>query len=357
MSKERKITCIKAINEAIDQSMKKDSSVFIIGEGVPDPKGIFGTTLGLKEKYEDRVLDMPIAENGMTGICIGAALGGLRPILVHQRIDFSLLSFDQIINNAAKWHYMFGGQSNVPLVIRVIIGRGWGQGAQHSQNIQALFSHIPGLKVIMPTTAYDAKGLLISSIKDNNPVIFIEHRWLYNIEDHVPKDFYSVPIGKGKVIKEGRDITIASTSYMTIEALKAAKHLEDNKISTEIIDIRTLKPLDDEIIFNSVKKTGRLLVLDLGYYSGGFAGEVIARVTEKHLNYLKTPPQRITLPDIPTPTSPGLTKYYYPLYINIVERVLKMLNKDNLFLKILPTIKKRKDAKLDVPDNSFTGPF
>ena len=178
MSVNREIKFGEAIREAIDICMRDDKSVFIIGEGVPDPRGIFGSTLGLKEKYGgDRVLDMPLSENGMTGVCIGAALKGMRPIMTHQRMDFALLSMDEIINNAAKWHYMFGGKINIPLVVRMIIGRGWGQGAQHSQNLQALFAHIPGLNVIMPTTPYDVKGLLISSVENNNPVIFIEHRW------------------------------------------------------------------------------------------------------------------------------------------------------------------------------------
>lgn len=351
--KKRKLKFFEAIREAIDQSMEKDDSVFIIGEGVPDPKGIFGTTLGLQKKYGDkRVMDMPLSENALTGVCIGAAITGLRPILTHQRIDFSLLSIDQIINNAAKWHYIFGGQLKVPMVIRIVIGRGWGQGAQHSQNLQALFAHVPGLKVVMPTTAYDAKGLLISSIKDNNPVIFIEHRWLHNISDYVPEDYYSVPIGKGKIISKGKDITIAATSYMNVEAIKAADYLKKKKISVEVIDIRTLKPLDDEVIIKSVKKTGRLLVLDSGYYTGGFAGEIIARVSEKACKHLKSAPQRITLPDLPTPTSPGLTKYYYPGYSDIVKKVLSMLGKQDVKVSF-----KEESVPLDKPDNSFTGPF
>jgi len=352
----RKLKYCEAIREALDQSMARDSSVFIIGEGVPDPKGIFGTTLGLQKKYgEERVMDMPVSENGMTGACIGAALTGLRPILTHQRVDFSLLSLDQIINNAAKWHYMFGGQLKVPLVIKMIIGQGWGQGAQHSQNLQALFFHIPGLKVVMPSNAYDAKGLLLASIEDNNPVIFIEHRWLHNLSGYVPEEYYTIPLGKGKIVRPGKDLTLVSTSPMIIEAVKAIDFLKSNEnyyFTIELIDIRTLKPLDDEIIINSVKKTGKLLVLDSGYCTGGFAGEVIAKVTENAFAFLKVPPQRITLPDVPTPTSPGLSQYYYPTYKDIVRKILEIFN-------IKETNHKFPEEKYphDVPDPSFTGPF
>ena len=349
----RTLKYTEAIAEATDQAMAEDDNVFIIGEGVPDPKGIFGTTIGLQEKYgKERVLDMPLAENALTGMCIGAALTGLRPILTHQRIDFVLMSCDQIINNAAKWHYMFGGQSNVPLVIRMVIGRGWGQGAQHSQNLQALFAHIPGLKVVMPSNAYDAKGLLISAIRDNNPVIYIEHRWLHNTIDYVPEDMYVVPIGKSHLLKEGTDITIASTSFMTLEAVKVANYLKEEGVSVEIIDIRTLRPLDDEPILNSVKKTGRLLVLDTGYYSGGFAGEVISRISEKGFHFLKCSPQRITLPDIPTPSSPGLSKHYYPHYTEMIKKVLNMVGREDIPLQF-----DEESVPLDIPDKSFTGPF
>lgn len=348
----RILTYAQAVREALEQSMFKDSSVIILGEGVPDPKGIFGTTLGLQEKFgPERVMDMPVSENGMTGVCIGAAITGIRPILVHQRVDFSLLSLDQIINNAAKWYYMFGGQKNVPLVIRMIIGQGWGQGAQHSQNLQALFTHIPGLKVVMPTTAYDAKGLLISSIKDNNPVIFLEHRWLHNTSSIVPEEMYEVPIGKGKIVCEGSDCTIVASSYMALEALRAADFLRGKEISVEVVDLRTLKPLDDALIFTSVAKTGRVIVVDSGHYTGGFAGEIIARISEKLFSQLKTPPARITLPDIPSPSTPGLTKYYYPRYTDIVIKVMEILGRKETLT--FPAEK----SPIDIPDASFTGPF
>ena len=348
---ERIITFAQAVNEALEQSMAADDSVILLGEGVPDPKGIFGTTLNLQQKFgKDRVIDMPLSENAMTGAGVGAAITGLRPVLVHQRVDFSLLSFDQIVNNAAKWFYMFGGQKSVPLVIRMIIGQGWGQGAQHSQNLHALFAHIPGLKVVMPTTAYDAKGLLISSIRDNNPVIFLEHRWLHHTSSNVPKEAYEIPLGKAKIVLEGKDITIISNSYMTLEALRAADFLQQHGISAEIIDLRTKKPLDEQAILNSVSKTGKLIVLDSGHYSGGIAGEIISRVSEKSFSSLKTAPVRITLPDFPVPTSHGLSKYYYPRYQDILKEVFKMLGKEE---PILP----EPSGLLDVPDSSFKGPF
>lgn len=353
MADKRKIKYFEAIREALDLCLERDKDTFIIGEGAPDPKGLFGTTTGLQEKYGNkRVLDMPLSENGITGVCIGAALTGLRPILIHQRVDFSLLSLDQIINNAAKWHYMFGGQLKVPLVIRMVIGRGWGQGAQHSQNLQALYAHIPGLKVIMPSTAYDAKGLLISAVSDNNPIIFIEHRWLHNLLDFVPEGHYTVPIGQGQVVRAGKDLTIVATSYMVVEAVKAADFLKGKGISIEVIDVRTLKPLDDQLIFQSVRKTGRLLVVDEGYYTCGFAAEIIARVAEKEFSTLKSQPQRMTSPDYPTPSSPGLTKYYYPLTSNLVAKIIEMVGQQDQ-----KGLEYKDEEPFDVPDQSFTGPF
>ncbi len=208
----RKLRFFQATKEAVDLCMAKDPAVYVMGLGVPDPKGIFGTTLGLQQKYGSaRVMDMPASENGMTGVAIGSALVGMRPIITHQRLDFALLAVEQIVNQAANWHYMFGGKTSIPLVIRMIIGRGWGQGAQHSHDLQAWFAHIPGLKVVMPATAYDAKGLLISSIEDNNPVIFIEHRWLFNITYYVPEGIYHVPLGRARLIREGTVVTVTAT--------------------------------------------------------------------------------------------------------------------------------------------------
>ena len=240
----RQLKFSEAILEATDQKMAQDSNVYIMGLGVPDPKGIFGTTSGLSAKYgSDRVMDMPTSENAMTGIAIGTAILGMRPIMTHQRVDFFLLALDQLINNAAKWHYMFGNQMKVPLVIRLIIGRGWGQGPQHSQSLHSFFAHIPRLKVVMPATPYDAKGLHISAIEDDNPVIYLEHRWLHGIFGEVPLEPYTVPIGEAKIVQGGKDITIVAASHMVLEAYRAAKWLQEDGINVEIIDLRSIQPL------------------------------------------------------------------------------------------------------------------
>ena len=344
----------EAINEAISTAMEIDKSVICYGLGVPDPKGVFGTTMGLQEKFgKERVFDMPTSENAMTGVAIGASLNGIRPVVVHQRLDFFLLAMDQLVNNAAKWHYMFGGQSSVPITIRLIIGRGWGQGPTHSQNLQAIFAHIPGLKVVMPATAGDAKGLLLSSIFDNNPVIFLEHRWLHNLEGDVPKGNYRIPIGKANHLNRGRDITIVSFSYMTIEALHAVEALEKEGISCDLIDLRTIKPIDFDPIVTSVKKTGRLLALDTGVRTGSIAGEIIARVSIESFDSLIQSPERITLPDFPTPTSSVLTRGFYRRAENIIDVVSNMLGRNLVGNKLID----RGNLPHDVPGDWFRGPF
>ena len=350
----RKISYAQAINEAMFIAMKKSSEVITYGIGVPDPKGIFSTTLGLQEEFgKERVFDMPASENAMTGIGIGASLNGLRPVMVHQRVDFFLLALDQLINNAAKWNFMFGGESKVPITIRLVVGHGWGQGPTHSQNLQSLFSQIPGLKVVMPTTAYDAKGLLLESIFDDGPVIFLEHRWLHGLEGDVPKDDYRVKIGKAKKLTEGDQITIISWSYITVEALHAVRKLRESGISCELIDLRTTSPLDWSIIKSSVKKTGRLLVLDSSSKSFSVSSEVIARAALECYSDLTEEPTRIALEDAPSPASFGLTsKYYYgvkEIYVKVNEIFgNKIDNADQLF---------RKDHPHDVPGEWFKGPF
>jgi pyruvate dehydrogenase E1 component beta subunit len=351
----RQINFAQAILEATEQCMREDPSVYIMGLGVTDPKGIFGTTIGLENKFgSKRVLDMPVAENGMSGIAVGSALVGMRPILTHQRVDFMLLSLDQIINNAAKWHYMFGGKMNVPLVIRLLVGRGWGQGPQHSQSLQSLFAHIPGLKVVMPATPYDAKGLLVSAIEDNNPVIFIEHRWLHNITGNVPKEKYRIPLGKAKIAKEGKDLTIIASSYMTLEAIRAAEILKKDGINVEVLDLRTIKPLDQDMIMQSVRKTGRLIVVDGAWVSFGVSAEILALVSVNLFGKLKCAPKRIAFPDLPTPTSRALADHYYPRASDIINSARGMFGLSVISDKDLSVFC---DIPMDVPDKTFKGPF
>ncbi len=351
----RQINFAQAILEATEQCMERDLSVYIMGLGVTDPKGIFGTTLGLEKKFgSKRVLDMPVAENGMTGIAIGSALVGMRPILTHQRVDFMLLSLDQIINNAAKWHYMFGGKMKVPLVIRLLVGRGWGQGPQHSQSLQSLFAHIPGLKVVMPVTPYDAKGLLISAVEDNNPVIFIEHRWLHNVLGDVPKEKYRIPLGKAKIVKEGEDLTIISSSYMTLEAIRAAEVLKKDGINAEVLDLRTIKPLDKNTIEESVRKTGRLIVVDGGWESFGISAEVLALAVSNLFGSFKCAPVRIAFPDAPTPTSWALANRYYPTSADIINTARNILRLPENKIEEFDI---KQDKPGDVPDKLFKGPF
>lgn len=351
-SKSRSLKFSEAILEATALSLRKDPSVYIMGLGVPDPKGLFGTTLGLEAEFgSHRVLDMPISENGMTGVAIGSAISGMRPILTHQRVEFALLSVEQIVNQAAKWFHMTAGKKNIPLVIRMIIGRGWGQGAQHSQSLESWFAHIPGLKVVMPATPHDAKGLLISAVEDNNPVIYIEHRWLHNTFGEVPEESYTTPIGKAHVLNEGSDLTIVAHSYMTIEAIKAVKILIKEGINCDLIDLRTIRPLDIETIISSVEKTKRLLVVDNGWMHFGVSAEIISIVSERLSTSLETNPKRIGIEDVPIPSTRALAKYVYPTPIRIVREVASILDQEIEIQDIdenIPT---------DQPDASFTGPF
>jgi pyruvate dehydrogenase E1 component beta subunit len=347
-------TFATAINDALHLAMEIDSSVICYGLGVTDPKAVFGTTAYLEERFgSDRVFDMPTSENAMTGVAIGAALNGIKSVMTHQRLDFFLLALDQLVNGAAKWHYMFGGQNAIPITIRLIIGRGWGQGPTHSQNLQAWFAHIPGLKVVMPTTPEDAKGLLLASIFDPNPVVFLEHRWLHNTVGEVPDGDVRTTLGLAKKVRSGTDITIVSMSYMTIEAIHAADYLAMQGISCEIVDLRTIKPLDWKLVFDSVIKTGRLLALDSGFTTGSVAGEIVARVSMERFYDLKAPPARLAMPDVPEPTSEALTKGFYIRAADIASKVMQMMGRDAGDVKTaLP-----EPMPHDVPGDWFKGPF
>lgn len=322
----RAITLREAIREAQEQALASDGRVILMGEGVDDPGGIFGTTLGLAEKFgRTRVMDVPIAENGMTGIAMGAAVAGLRPVFIHMRMDFLPMSMDQIMNHAAKWHYMTGGRVKVPLVIRSIIGRGWGSAAQHSQALHGLFMHVPGLKVAVPSTPYDAKGLLLGAIADGNPVLIAEHRWTYEAMGYVPAEMYTVPFGQAVVRRSGSDVTVVALSQMVYEAMKAANELQKDGISVEIVDPRTISPLDEATILKSVAKTGRLVIADVGPKTGGCGAEIAARVLEAGSGLLKAPLRRVAFPDAPTPCSPSLEKAYYPDATHVAAAVREVM--------------------------------
>lgn len=319
----------EAIRAATVEVMRKDARVFVTGIGVPDVKGIFGTTLGLAEEFgADRAFDIPLSESAITGICLGATFRGLRPIFVHQRIDFTMLTMDQLVNHAAKWRAMFHGAHPVPLVIRAIVGRGWGNGPQHTQSHHGIFAHVPGLKVVVPATPHDAKGLLIAAVEDDDPVIYVDHRWLHEEEGEVPEGYYEVPIGKAAVVRPGSDVTVAAVGPFVGEALKAAAALADQGVAVEVVDIRTLRPLDGETILASVKRTGRLVVADADWGPCGVAAEVIALAAEHALGALKAPPVRVTWPDSPVPSSQAIEPQFYPGARQIHAAVLYTLSRN-----------------------------
>lgn len=321
----RIISYVEALQEAQCQLLEADNDVFILGQGVDDPAGIFGSTQGLAARFgRDRVMDIPIAENGLTGVAVGAAAAGMRPIFVHMRMDFLLVCMDQIINHAAKWHYMSGGQVRVPLVIRTIIGRGWGSAAQHSQALHGLFLHVPGLKIALPSTPYDAKGLLIEAVKSGDPALFVEHRWLYDSMGFVPEEPYTVLFGKGVIRREGTDCTVVALSQMLHEAMKASRELETMGLSIEIVDPRTLIPLDEALILESVRKTGRLVIADTACKTGGAGAEIACRVAEAAPHWLKAPVRRVNFADTPTPSSPVLEEAYYPDATAIIKAVCEV---------------------------------
>lgn len=310
---ERILTYAEAIREATAQEMTRDPSVIVLGIGVDDFKGTYGTTKGLVEKFgRGRVFDTPLSEDAMAGIAIGAALAGLRPIHVHIRMDFVLLAVNQLINIAAKSRYMYGGAVSVPIVVRSIIGRSWGQGGQHSQGLHALFMHVPGLKIVAPSTPYDAKGCLIQSIRDDNPVMFIEHRMIHSQRGYVPESEYTVPFGRARVLTPGEDITLVGISYMAVECLRAQRLLLEVGISAEVIDPISLNPMDAETLARSVKKTGRLIVVDTAWTSCGASAEIVTRVLEQLQDAREIRFRRMGFAPVTCPTTKNLENLFYP---------------------------------------------
>ena len=325
----RELTYAEAIREAHAQLLADDDRVFVIGQGLWSPWYVGGSMAGLEKEFgRDRVIDSPVSENAVTGAAIGAALAGMLPIVVHPRMDFMALAVDPIINQAANWSYMFGGQCGVPMVIRPIINRGGEQGAQHSQSLQAFFLHVPGIKVVMPATPEDAKGMLIAAVYDGNPVMYIDDRWLYDETGPVPKPKYETPLGEAAIRREGGDVTIVASSYMVSLSTKAAERLEDHGISAEVIDLRTIKPWDKQTVCNSVSRTGRLVAADGGWATGGVSAEIVATVATAVFDKLKTPPVRVCLPNAPAPTSRSLEKAYYPNVDTIVAAVRAAMESD-----------------------------
>ena len=319
----REITYLEAVREAMSQEMRQNEDVFILGEDIGVYGGAFGVTRGMIEEFgSERIRNTPISEAAIAGGAVGAALTGMRPILELQFSDFITIAMDQLVNQAAKTRYMFGGKGKVPMVLRTPAGSGTGAAAQHSQSLEAWMAHIPGLKVIQPSTAYDAKGLLKAAMDDDNPVIFYEHKLLYRTKGDVPEEQYSIPIGKADIKRRGKDVTIVATAIMVHKALEAAAELEKEGIDVEVVDPRTLVPLDEETIIESVKKTGRLIVVHEAVKRGGFGGEIASVIAESEaFDYLDAPIKRLGALAVPIPYNPHLEKATVPQVEDIIEAV------------------------------------
>jgi pyruvate dehydrogenase E1 component beta subunit len=360
MKNNRSISFGEAIREGLLQASEIDPSVIHFAEGVEDPSAVFGTLKDIgKEIGQNRMIEMPVSENALTGVAIGAALTGKRPVISFHRVEFAMLALEQIANNAAKFHYLSNGKHNVPLVMRLIIGRGWGQGPEHSQSLESVFAYFPGLKVVMPARPKDAKGMIIAAVEDKNPVLFIEHRWSHYAVGDVPQNYFSTGITGPERIKTGHAITVVATSYMTLEALRVADALERVDIDIELFDLRVLRPLSIEAIVESVKKTGKLLTIDTGFRTYGIGAEIVSSVIERSFEFLKTAPIRLGLPDHPTPSSASLIKNYYVDSIMILEKISQVVD---IAPSVLEQLKKsivneRNNIPIDVPDPFFKGPF
>jgi pyruvate/2-oxoglutarate/acetoin dehydrogenase E1 component len=322
----RTLTYAAAIREAHAQLLESDPRVFVIGQGLWSPWYAGSSLENLDKEFgKNRVLDSPVSENAVTGLAVGAALSGMRPILFHPRMDFMVLGMDPLINQAANWSYLFAGQASVPLVARTVINRGGEQGAQHSQALHSFFLHVPGIKVVMPATPADAKGLLIAAVEDPNPVLYIDDRWLYEETGVVPEEMTAIPIGSASVRRMGSDVTLIGISYMAQQASWASIELEREGISAEVIDLRSLKPWDQETVLRSVRKTGRAVVADPGWRTGGASAEIAATIAQEAFDTLRSPVERVALPDAPAPTSRAEEAAYYPGAREIVRAARRTL--------------------------------
>ena len=346
----RTLSYVDALREATAAEMARDENVILFGLDVDDPKAILGTTRGLADKFgPERVFGTPLSEDAMTGAAIGMALGGLRPIHVHIRMDFVMLAMNQLVNMAAKSSYMFGGQQHVPLVVRSIIGKSWGQGAQHSQGLYSFFMHVPGLKVVAPSTPYDAKGCMSAAVRDDNPVMFVEHRILYYQNGPVPSHDYQVEPGRARIAVPGRDVTLVGISYMQVECLRAQRYLESVGVSAEVIDPIWLAPLDIDTIVESARRTGRLLVVDNGWTTCGAGAEIVAAVTEACAGGPPVRMQRMGFAPVPCPTTPSLENEFYPNARTIAARACDLVR--GAPQNWLP------DERADLKAIEFKGPF
>lgn len=323
-----KMTFGQALNDALRLEMERDPNVYVAGEDVGVYGGIFGVTAGLLERFTaKRVRDTPITESAIIGTAVGAAACGLRPVVELMFVDFIGVALDQLYNQAAKMKYMFGGKARLPLVVRAACGAGIGAAAQHSQCLESWFMHVPGLKVVMPSTPYDAKGLLISAIRDNNPVVFLEHKMLYGVEGEVPEGDYTIPLGEAHVKREGKDVTVVATAQMVNVSLGAAEKLAAEGISAEVLDPRTLSPLDEEAILQSVRKTHRLVVVHEEVKFAGSGAEIAALAAEKAFDYLDAPIMRVAAPFTPVPFSPALEKEFIPSEEKVIQAIRIVVRK------------------------------
>jgi pyruvate/2-oxoglutarate/acetoin dehydrogenase E1 component len=347
---ERTLSYVEAVREATDQEMARDPSVLLFGLDVDDPKAILGTTRGLVEKYGvERVFGTPLSEEAMTGVAVGMALAGLRPIHVHIRMDFLMLAMNQLVNVAAKARYMYGGQVHIPMVVRSMIGKSWGQGAQHSQGLYALFMNIPGLKVVAPTTPYDAKGCLIYAIRDDDPVLYVEHRILHFQKGPVPEESYMVAPRRARVVVMGDDVTLVGISYMQLECIRAQRYLQSVGVSAEVIDPIWLSPLDIDTIVDSVRKTGRLCVIDNGWSTCGAGAEIASQVVERLQGSCDVRVRRLGFAPVTCPPTPPLEELFYPNGKSIATAAYELVRGD--------ADKWQPEERPELQEVEFKGPF